>query len=187
MHASALDAIGQTPLIALDRVHQGPGRVVAKAEYMNPGGSIKDRPAREIVVSARASGALEPGRPVVEMTSGNMGAGLAVVCAVLGHPFIAVMSAGNSPARRVMLEALGAEVVLVEQVDGRPGQVTGKDVKRAAAQAERIAAERGGYYVDQFRNPGSARAHARNFRALRAQPHVPDGGSYIEKSPESST
>ncbi len=161
MYTSALDAIGNTPLIALDRVHSGPGRVVAKAEYTNPGGSIKDRPAREIVLSARESGQLAPGGVVVEMTSGNMGAGLAVVCAVLGHPFVAVMSEGNSPARRVMLEGLGAEVVLVPQVDGRPGRVTGRDVKLAASQAVAIARERDGYYVDQFRHPGSVRAHSR--------------------------
>ena len=160
MHASALDSIGNTPLLALDRVHPGPGRVVAKAEYANPGGSIKDRPARQIVLAARDAGVLAEARPVVEMTSGNMGAGLAVVCAVLGHPFVAVMSAGNSPARRAMLEGLGAEVVLVPQVEGRPGQVTGKDVRAAAARAVSLAQERGGYYVDQFRNPGSVAAHA---------------------------
>ncbi|MFT4622373.1 MAG: cysteine synthase A [Myxococcota bacterium] len=161
MHASALDAIGHTPLIALDRVHPGPGRVVAKAEYSNPGGSIKDRAARQIVLDARESGALAPGGAVLEMTSGNMGAGLAVVCAVLGHPLVAVMSAGNSPARARMLEGLGAEVVLVPQVDGRPGQVTGRDVKVAAAQARILARDRGAFYVDQFFNPGSVRAHER--------------------------
>src|SRR3546814_4573043 len=72
--------------------------------------------------------------PVGEMTSGNMGAGLAVACAALGHPLVVTMSAGNSPARAKMLEGLGAEVVLIAQVDGSPGQVTGSDVN-AAAQA----------------------------------------------------
>ena len=88
--------------------------------------------------------------PVVEMTSGNMGAGLAVACATLGHPLVVAMSAGNSSARARMLEGLGAEVVLVAQVDGSPGQVTGRDVEAAAEAARQIARERDGFYVDQF-------------------------------------
>jgi cysteine synthase A len=81
---SALDLIGNTPLLALDRIHLAPGRILAKAEFMQPGGSIKDRAARAILFAARADGRLTPGAPVVEMTSGNMGAGLAVACAALG-------------------------------------------------------------------------------------------------------
>lgn len=157
--ASALDLIGETPLVALDRLWPGPGRLLAKVELVNPGGSIKDRAARQIILDARASGALRPGQAVVEMTSGNMGAGLAVVCAVLGHPFTAVMSAGNSPERKVMLEALGAEVVLVPQVDGAPGEVTGADVRQAAREAKRLAVQRGAWYVDQLNHPGGPRAH----------------------------
>ena len=148
--ASALDLIGSTPLVALDRVHPGPGRILAKAEFLQPGGSVKDRAAKAILLAARADGRLGPGGLVVEMTSGNMGAGLAVVCAALGHPLLVTMSAGNSPQRVRMLEALGAEVVLVPQVDGAPGRVTGPDVVAAALVAERIAAERSGFYVDQF-------------------------------------
>ena len=150
MLASALDLIGRTPLVALDRVHSGPGRIVAKAEFLQPGGSVKDRAAKAIVLAAREDGRLKPGMPIVEMTSGNMGAGLAVVCAALGHPFIATMSAGNSPARARMMEGLGARVILVPQVDGTPGQVTGADVAAAADVAAQIARDGGGYYVDQF-------------------------------------
>jgi cysteine synthase len=156
---SALDLIGNTPLVSLDRLHPGPGRILAKAEFLNPGGSVKDRAAKRIVEDARALGRLAPGQTVVEMTSGNMGAGLAVVCNVLSHPFVAVMSSGNSPERARMLEALGAEVVLVPQVDGAPGQVTGADVKSAADAARRLARERGALYVDQFHNPASVAAH----------------------------
>lgn len=159
MPASALDLIGNTPLVSLDRLHSGPGRILAKAEFLNPGGSVKDRAARRIVHDARRDGRLAPGQAVVEMTSGNMGAGLALVCNVLGHRFTAVMSAGNSPERARMLEALGAEVVLVPQVDGAPGQVTGADVKKAADEARRLARSRGAWYVDQFHNPGSVAAH----------------------------
>lgn len=156
---SALDAIGGTDLVALDRLHPGPGRLVAKLEMQNPGGSVKDRAARQIVLEARETGALSEGQTVVEMTSGNMGAGLAVVCAVLGHPFIAVMSAGNSRARARMLEALGARVERVPQVDGRAGRVTGKDVRAAARRAKALAVEIDAYYVDQFLNAAGVRAH----------------------------
>lgn len=156
---SVLDLIGRTPLVALSRLHTGPGRILAKAEFVQPGGSVKDRAALQIIQDARAAGRLAPGQTVVEMTSGNMGAGLAVVCNALGHPFVVTMSEGNSPARARMLEALGAEVVLVRQVDGCPGQVTGADIKAAAESAERIAAERNGYYVDQFNDPACVKAH----------------------------
>ena len=100
---SALVLIGSTSFVAMDRVHPGP------------------RAARAILLAARADGRLAPGVPVVEMTSGNMGAGLAVVCAALGHPLVVTMSVGNSPQRARMLEALGAEVVRVRQNDGVPG------------------------------------------------------------------
>ncbi len=157
--ANAIGMIGDTPLVELRRLCPSGGRLFAKAEFVNPGGSVKDRAARMIVETATAEGTLADGQLVVEMTSGNMGAGLAVVCAVTGHPFVAVMSAGNSIERVRMLEALGAEVVLVDQVDGSAGQVTGPDIAAATQRAIDIAAERGGYYVDQFNNPSSTRAH----------------------------
>jgi len=157
---SVLDLIGNTPLIELSRIHKGPGRILAKCEFLNPGGSMKDRSALRIVRDAEASGGLAPGQTVVEMTSGNMGAGLAVVCATTGHPFVAVMSRGNSPARAKQMIALGAEVVLVDQVDGAPGRVTGRDLQAAVEQAHAIATERSGFYVDQFNNPSGVRAHA---------------------------
>jgi cysteine synthase A len=157
--SSALGLIGHTPMVALDRIHNGPGRILAKAEFMQPGGSVKDRAARAIILAAREDGRLCRGAPVVEMTSGNMGAGLAVVCATLGHPLVVTMSAGNSPQRARMLEALGAEVVLVPQVNGAPGQVTGADVNAATDAAQRIAVERRGYYVNQFHAPEGVQAH----------------------------
>jgi hypothetical protein len=118
--ASVLEAIGNTPLVALDRLAEGlPGRVVAKLEYDNPGGSVKDRVALAVVEAAEREGRLRPGGTVVELTSGNMGTGLAVICAVKGYRMIAVMSAGNSVERRRQLEAFGAEVELVPQAPGR--------------------------------------------------------------------
>ena len=154
-----LSLIGNTPLLELSRLHPGPGKLFAKAEFLNPGGSVKDRAGRKAIELAYQQGKLSPGQPVVEMTSGNMGAALALVCAALGHPFTATMSAGNSPERARMMRGLGAEVILVPQVDGSPGQVTGRDIEAAAARAIQIARERNAFFVDQMNNPASALAH----------------------------
>jgi cysteine synthase len=156
---NSLSLIGNTPLIELTRIYRGAGRLFGKAEFMQPGGSVKDRAALRIVLDAYESGELVNGQPIIEMTSGNMGAGLAVVANMYGHEFIAVMSAGNSPARARMLAALGATVVLTPQVDGAPGQVTGPDIAAAVEEAKKIAIEKCGYYVDQFNNPSCIRAH----------------------------
>ena len=97
---SVVDVIGATPAIELGRLTAGlDGRIVAKLEYLNPGFSKKDRIAREMLDEAVASGELTPGQPVVELTSGNTGTGLAIVCAVKGYRFVAVMSKGNSRER----------------------------------------------------------------------------------------
>ena len=156
---NALSLIGKTPLIDLSRIHPGPGKIWAKAEFIQPGGSIKDRAALQIIKDAYANGRLVTGQPVVEMTSGNMGSGLAVVCNVYGNTFTAVMSAGNSTARARMLESLGARVELVPQIDGAPGQVTGNDIDAATQKAIELAEETGAFYVDQFNNPSSVTAH----------------------------
>jgi len=156
---NALGLIGRTPTVELSRIWKGSGRILAKAEFLQPGGSVKDRAARAIIEAARVDRRLRPGAPVIEMTSGNMGAGLAVVCAALGHPLVVTMSAGNSPQRARMLEALGAEVILVPQVNGEPGQVTGDDIAAAAKIAEKVAKDRGGFYVDQFNALESIAAH----------------------------
>lgn len=158
-HSSALDLITRTPLVCLRRIYDGPGRLYAKLEFMQPGGSVKDRAALWILKEAYRTGNLAKGQPVVEMTSGNMGAGLAVVCANSGNPLTVVMSSGNSPERAKMLEALGAKVELIPQVTGVPGRVTGEDIARAASRAEEIASEIGAFYVDQFHNPSSVKAH----------------------------
>jgi cysteine synthase A len=120
---------------------------------------MKDRAALQIIRDAEGDGRLQPGQTVVEMTSGNMGAGLAVVCAATGHRFVAVMSSGNSPARKTQMEGLGAEVVLVDQIDGSPGRVTGADINAAVEKARLITIECNGFYVDQFNNASGIRAH----------------------------
>jgi cysteine synthase len=159
---SIVEAIGATPAIELSRITAGrAGRIVAKLEYLNPGASKKDRIARQIIDDAIADGRLRPGQPVVELTSGNTGTGLAIVCAVRGHPFIAVISEGNSTERARMMRALGADVVLVPQApDGQPGHVTGEDLALVETRARELTAERGAFRADQFVNPSGAKAHA---------------------------
>ena len=159
--AGALDLIGRTPLVALDRLTAGlPSRVLAKAEFLNPGGSVKDRCALVMIRRALDSGRLQPGDTVVELTSGNMGSGLAIVCAAVGLKFVAVMSAGNSVERLRTMTAFGAEVVLVPQAPGAiPGQVSGEDLDLVRARAREVVAERGAFYVDQFHNPDNVLAH----------------------------
>jgi cysteine synthase A len=161
LYPSVIESIGDTPLVDLARLAAGTGgRILAKLENLNPGHSKKDRIARQIIEDARASGELQPGQPVVELTSGNTGTGAAIVCAVLGHPFIAVMSRGNSPERARMMTALGAEVVLVDQAPGSlPGQVSGDDLARVETATLELVAARGAFRIDQFVRSGNARAH----------------------------
>ena len=158
-HTNVLDLIGNTPLIQLGKIWPKAGALLAKAEFVMPGGSTKDRVALEIITEACKSTALRPAYPVIEMTSGNMGSALAVVCAVLGHQFIAVMSAGNSPERVKMIRGLGADVVLVPQADGSPGHVTGMDLAKVEQATRMIMHERRAFFVDQFHNPGCVEAH----------------------------
>jgi cysteine synthase len=158
---SVVDAIGETPLVELNRITRGlNGRILAKLEYLNPGFSKKDRIARQIIEDAETQGALKPGQTVVELTSGNTGTGLAIVCAVKNYPFVAVMSKGNSMERARMMSALGAEVVLVDQLpDSTPGRVSGGDLELVEHEAQRIVNARHAFRADQFQHPGNARAH----------------------------
>lgn len=110
---SIYEAIGETPMGKLSRItkhYHVDGQIFAKLEYLNPGFSKKDRPALQMIEEAKASGELLPGQPVVELTSGNTGTGLSIVCKAKGHPFIACMSEGNSVERARMMKALSAEV-----------------------------------------------------------------------------
>lgn len=161
IQANVVNAIGCTPLVALDRITADvDGRILAKLDMLNPGFSKKDRVARQIIDDAEADGALTPGQPVLELTSGNMGTGLAIVCAVRSYPFIAVMSKGNSEERARMMRALGAEVVLVDQTpDSCPGHVSGADLELVEQEAQRLTVERGAFRADQFQLQGNFRAH----------------------------
>jgi len=160
---SVMDAIGGTPLIRLDRLVRArglDGTILAKLDYLNPGFSKKDRAAKGLIDEAERKGQLQPGQTVVELTSGNMGTGLAIVCAIKGHPFVAVMSKGNSPERARQMAALGAEVVLVDQLPGSvPGQVSGVDLEEVEKEAQRLTSERGAFRADQFHRNGAWLAH----------------------------
>ncbi len=158
---SVLDTIGNTPLVELSRITHGlEGRIFAKLEFLNPGYSKKDRIALQIIEEAEADGTLQPGDTVVELTSGNTGTGMAIVCAAKGYHFVAVMSRGNSIERSRMMTALGAEVILVDQCPGSvPGQVSGEDLARVETKAQEIVAERGAFRADQFQLAGNKRAH----------------------------
>src|SRR5688572_24866456 len=108
--SSVLGAIGNTPLVELSRLTRGiEGRILAKLEYLNPGFSKKDRIALQMIEEAETDGKLQPGQTVVELTSGNTGTGLSIVCAVKGYRFVAVMSKGNSTERARMMRALRSE------------------------------------------------------------------------------
>lgn len=159
--SSVLGAIGRTPLVRLERITADlDGTILAKLDYLNPGGSKKDRAALGMIEAAERAGQLRPGQTVVELTSGNAGTGLAIVCGVKGYPFVAVMSRGNSIERAHMMAALGAEVVLVDQLPtSLPGQVSGADLALVEEEAQRITDERGAFRVDQFRHHGNPQAH----------------------------
>ncbi len=171
--ASAIEAIGNTPLVELSRLTQGlEGRILAKLDYLNPGFSKKDRIARQIIEDAEADGRLKPGQAVIELTSGNTGTGLAIVCGIKGYPFVAVMSRGNSRERARMMSALGAEVILVDQLPGsKPGQVSGGDLELVEREAQRIVTERNAFRADQFRLVSNFRAH-----------HLHTGPEFIQQS-----
>ena len=163
---SILDVIGNTPLVELHRAVAArglTGRILAKLESMNPGSSKKDRIALEIVREARASGTLSEGQTVVELTSGNTGTGLAIVCRALGHPFVAVISRGNSIERVRQMTALGAEVVVVDQAPGSiSGQVSGVDLDLVEARTAEIVIERNAFRASQFENEANVLAHERH-------------------------
>ena len=157
------EAIGETPMLSLNRIVKKyglDGHIYAKLEYLNPGFSKKDRPALQMIEEAEESGELAPGQTVIELTSGNTGTGLAIVCQAKGHPFIAVMSEGNSTERARMMWALGAEVILVPQCEGSvKGMVSGEDLALVEKRTEELIAERNAFRADQFRLSSSYRAH----------------------------
>ncbi|HEX4607544.1 MAG TPA: cysteine synthase family protein [Urbifossiella sp.] len=150
---SILDRIGNTPLVRLARVAAAcPVPVLGKCEFLNPGGSVKDRIARAIVEDGERRGVLTPGATLVEATAGNTGVGLALLAAARGYRLVCVMPEKMSADKRVALTALGAEVVVTQNAP--PG-----DPRNFQQVARRLAAERGWFLTDQFAHPANPRAH----------------------------
>ena len=143
--------IGRTPTVRLERVVEpGMGEVWVKVEGMNPGGSIKDRPALAMILDAERRGLIKPGDTIVEPTSGNTGIGLAQVCSSRGYKLILCMPSQMSIERRRTLEAYGAKLVLTDPE---------MRMIAAIAEAEKIRDETGAFLPNQFSNPANPQAH----------------------------
>lgn len=146
----ALAGIGDTPLVQLRNVTPASGaRIVAKLEWANPTGSMKDRMARTAIAGAIRDGRLYPGVTVVEYTAGTTGISLAFVCAALGYPLHIVFSDAFSVEKRRTMEAFGA---VVEEVPSNGGQITEALIKSMIARAGQIAAQPGHWWCDQLNN-----------------------------------
>ena len=154
IYTSVDQMIGRTPLMELTRIEKAYGlkaRVLAKLEYLNPAGSVKDRVAKEMIDEAERTGKLGPGSVIIEPTSGNTGIGLAAVAAARGYRIIIVMPETMSMERRQLMKAYGAELVLTKGVEGMKG---------AIAKAEELADEIPGSFIPgQFVNPSNPKAH----------------------------
>ncbi len=154
IYTSADQLIGRTPLLELTNIEKEQGlnaKVLAKLEYFNPAGSVKDRIAKAMIDDAEASGALTPDSVIIEPTSGNTGIGLASVASARGYRIIIVMPETMSIERRQLMKAYGAELVLTEGSKGMKG---------AIAKAEELAAETPGSFIPgQFVNPANPKAH----------------------------
>ena len=154
IYTSADQLIGKTPLLELRNIEKEEklnAKILAKLEYFNPAGSVKDRIAKGIIDEAEASGALKPGATIIEPTSGNTGIGLASVAAARGYKIIIVMPETMSVERRQLIKAYGAELVLTEGAKGMKG---------AIAKADELAAQIPNSFIPgQFVNPANPKAH----------------------------
>jgi cysteine synthase A len=147
---SILDFVGSTPLIRLSKVSSG--KVYVKAEFLNPGGSIKDRVAKQIIASAEAEGKLSPGKTIIEATSGNTGIGLCLVGVQKGYQVICVMPENVSDERKKIIRAFGGEIIFTSAKDSLSGCIN--KVK------ELMQSEPGKYFLaDQFANPHNTEVH----------------------------
>ncbi len=154
IYKSADQLIGHTPLLELSHIEAAEGlkaRVLAKLEYFNPAGSVKDRIAKAMIDDAEAKGILKPGATIIEPTSGNTGIGLAAVAAARGYDIIIVMPETMSVERRQLMKAYGAKLVLTEGAKGMKG---------AIAKAEELSKEiKNSFIPGQFDNPANPKAH----------------------------
>ena len=151
IHPSIDSTIGNTPLVRLNRTMPEGVEVLAKMEYFNPAGSVKDRIARQIIEAAEDSGELKPGGTIVEGTSGNTGIALAMVGAAKGYKVVLFMPASMSKERRAILRAYGAELVLTDPPLGMKGAVAGAE--------EYVKSHPGSVLARQFDNAANVQAH----------------------------
>src|SRR4051794_23063021 len=151
---SVLEVIGRTPLVRLARMEMAASASVwGKAEFLNPAGSVKDRPALSMIQAAEASGRLQPGATLVEATSGNTGISLAMIAAVRGYRCVLVMPEDMSLERRHIMRAYGAEIALTAAAEGMLG---------AVRHAEKLLRETPGAFMPrQFENPANPASHYR--------------------------
>ena len=150
LHESILDTIGNTPVVKIHRLAPKHATMYVKCEAFNPLSSVKDRLAIAIIDDAERTGELKPGQTVVEATSGNTGIALAMVCAVKGYPFVALMSDSFSVERRKLMRILGAKVVLWPAAERATGMVK---------KAEELAKKNGWFLARQFENPANPEYH----------------------------
>ena len=150
IYNSILDAVGNTPIIRLNRIAPKHATVYVKAESFNPGGSVKDRLALGIVLDAEQRGLLKPGDTIVEATSGNTGIALAMIAAARGYKFVAVMTETFSIERRKAMRAYGAKVILTPAAARGTGMVE---------KAKDLAEKHGWFWASQFTNPANPAYH----------------------------
>ncbi|MGH9398754.1 MAG: cysteine synthase A [Thermoanaerobaculia bacterium] len=150
IHDNILGTIGDTPVVKINRMAPPHVSMYVKCEAFNPLSSVKDRLAIGIIEDAERRGTLKPGQTVVEATSGNTGISLAMVCAVKGYPFVALMSDSFSVERRKLMRILGAKVILTPAAERGTGMVK---------KAEELAKKRGWFLARQFENPANPEYH----------------------------
>ncbi len=154
IHKNIMELIGKTPLVELGKIQEAyglEGRLLAKLEYMNPAGSVKDRAAKEMIEDAERRGKLKPGGTIIEPTSGNTGIGLAFISAIKGYRLILTMPETMSEERRNILKIYGAEIVLTPGDQGMRGAI--ERAKELTGEIE------GSFMPSQFDNPANAAAH----------------------------
>ena len=150
VYHSIVELIGQTPIVKLQHTSPDSADIYIKLEYMNPGGSVKDRIALQMILDAEEEGKLKPGDTLIEATSGNTGIGAAMVAAARGYRTIIAMPETMSMERKNLLRAYGAELILTPGAEGMSG---------AVRVAENLAKEKGYFLLRQFENPSNPKAH----------------------------